>query len=240
MWPVRGLVIGAVLLVLGFPALSASQVGELAPVERVIDRNFEVRSIVSECTVPNAAAGLARVYRFAAGIEYPRAKCARMGSQQSGSGELVDLRGMTVGGALTKLVEMDPRYRWVDSDGVIVLRPLAAWSDPTNTLNFETDRFVLEDATIGTALLSFVSSVTGEKKSEFPFSERTEQAARRFNVTTRTTSAGEALDAIVRAHGASYWIARESDFDGGRRHGRMIFLKTFDDAGISVAVRDPK
>ena len=240
MGAMRGLVVGAVLLVLGFPRLSAAQLGELPPLERVIDRNFEVRSVVSECTVPNTVAGLARVYRFAAGIEYARAECARMGSQQGGSGELVNLLGMTVGDALKKLVEMDPRYRWVESDRVIVLRPLAAWNDPTNTLNFETDRFVLEDATIGTALLSFVSSVTGQKKSEFPFSERTEQAARRFGVTTRTTSAGEALDAIVRSHGASYWIAKESDFDGGRSHGQMIWLHTFDGAGIGAAVRDPK
>ena len=59
---------------------------------------------------------------------------------------------MTVGDALKKLSALDPRYRWIESDGVIVVRPIAAWSDPKNVLNYQTESFVLKDATLGDAL----------------------------------------------------------------------------------------
>ena len=232
----RGLLAVAVVVLLGFSAPAAAQDAVTPPLERVIDIDFPVRSAITECTVPTAVAGLARWFKFAAGIEFPRAECARMGGGDAGTTRgLLNFRGMTIEEALKKLVSMDPRYRWIDSDGVIVVRPLTAWSDPRNLLNFETERFVLEDATIGTALAAILSAIAGEPRDASVFAERTEQSARRFNVNTRITSAGGALDAIIRAHGASYWEVREGAVLKDGRSGRVIFFKTFDGAGIGAS-----
>jgi len=32
--------------------------------------------------------------------------------------------------AFDRLVSLDPRYRWVESEGVVIFRPLNAWTDP--------------------------------------------------------------------------------------------------------------
>ena len=222
--------IGAVIAALGPSLPLYAQNTGVSPLERLIDADFRFPSTMTDCTVASAVLGLTRRYQFLAGIEYLR-ECANPGGERENDGALLNLRGMTVGDALKKLSALDRRYRWIESDGVIVVRPLAAWSNPKNVLNYETESFVLNDATLGNALNAIVSAITGIPR-EHPFSETTEHGARRFNVTTRTTSAGEALDAIVRAHGASYWIMREEP----GREGPTIWLHTFDGMGIGSRV----
>ena len=231
--------IGAVMAVLGLAAPLYAQDAGVSPLERLIDSDFRVRSTITDCMVASTVFGLARRYQFLVGIEYPRSECARLGSEQGRTdGELLNFRGMTVGDALNKLSALDPRYRWIESDGVVIVRPVAAWSDPKNVLNYQTESFVLKDATLGDALNAIVAAITGSGR-EHPFSESTEQGARRFNVSTRAT-AGEALDAIVRAHGASYWVIREGQTDREGRVFRSIFLHTFDGMGIGSGFPIPK
>jgi hypothetical protein len=232
--------IGAVMAVLGLAAPLYAQDAGVSPLERLIDSDFRVGSTITDCTVVSTVFGLARRHHFLVGIEYPRSECARMGSEQGRTdGELLNFRGMTVGDALKKLSALDPRYRWLESDGVVIVRPVEAWSDPKNMLNYETKSFVLKDATLADALNAIVSAITGTGH-DHPFSESTEQGARRFNVTTRTTSAGEALDGIVRAHGASYWVIREGQPDREGRVFRSIFLHTFDGMGIGSGFPIPE
>jgi len=45
------------------------------------------------------------------------------------------LLGLTIGRALNALVAADPRYAWREQDGVLIIRPVEAWSDPTNFLH---------------------------------------------------------------------------------------------------------
>lgn len=44
------------------------------------------------------------------------------------------LIGLTVRRALDLLVAADPRYMWQERDGVILIRPIVAWNDPTHYL----------------------------------------------------------------------------------------------------------
>ena len=225
---------------LGLAGPLYAQDAGMSPVERLIDIDFRISSTITDCTVASTVFALARRYQFPAGIEYPRSECARLGNEHGRTdGDLLNFRGMTVGDALKKLTALDPRYRWIQSDGVIVVRPLAAWSDPKNVLNYQTESFVLKDATLGDALNAIVAAITGAGH-EHPFSESTEQGARRFNLTTRATSAAEALDAIVRAHGASQWVIREGQPDREGRAFRSIFLHTFDGMGIGSGFPIPK
>jgi hypothetical protein len=236
----RVCLLGAVTAVLGLAAPLYAQDAGVSPLERLIDSDFRVRLTITDCTVASTVFGLARRYQFLVGIEYPRSECARLGSEQGRTdGDLLNFRGMTVGDALKKLSALDPRYRWIESDGVVIVRPVEAWSDPKNMLNYETGSFVLKDATLADALNAIVSAITGTGR-EHSFSESTEQGARRFNLTTRTASAAEALDAIVRAHGASYWVIREGQPDRDGRAFRSISLHTFDGMGIGSGFPIPK
>lgn len=193
---------------------------------------------MSECAVATAVAGLAHRYAFVAGIEYPRADCARLGEERPQGGESNNLRGLTVGQAIDKLVAMDPRYRVVQRDGVVVIRPVAAWADAQNELNFTAGSFAIEDTTLGGALFAIASAITGGPRRPLDnLGTRTEQGARKFSVTTGAASAGEALDAIVRAHGAAYWIVREGQADREGRSSRMLFFHTVNGTGIGTGIR---
>lgn len=229
--------LGVMLALLSWVHPSA-QAPRVSPFERIIDTDFEVRQPVGQCTVANAMAGLARRYEFVAGIEYLRAECARVGAQPQTGGELVNLRGLSVSQAIDRLLAMDPRYRLVLRDGVSVIRPLEAWGDATNLLNFTTGSFALNDTTIGGALAAITTAMSGDP-SPVPINlgTRTEQGARTFSFTTGTASAGEVLDAMVRAHGAAFWIVREGPVDRDGQPSRMIFFHTFDGAGIGTGIR---
>jgi hypothetical protein len=48
---------------------------------------------------------------------------------------------------LDTLVHADPRYEWREDDGVIVVRPVAAWSDDSSALHAPIDALMLEDVT---------------------------------------------------------------------------------------------
>jgi hypothetical protein len=229
---------GVVLILLSWAQPAATQDTRLPPFERIIDADFEVRQPVSECTVATAVSGLARRYEFVAGIEYPRAACARVGAEPQKGGELVNLRGLTIGQAIDRLLAMDPRYRLVLRDGVSVIRPLEAWANATNLLNFTTGSFALNDTTIGGALAAITTAMSGDP-SHVPtnLGTGTEQGARTVSFRTGAASAGEVLDAMVRAHGAAYWIVREGAVDRDGQSSRMIFFHTFDGSGIGTGIR---
>ncbi len=216
--------LGGLLLALGLATPVAAQDG-VPPLERIIDISVPVDA-ARECSVPGTVLMLARRFEMLAGIEYPRSPCAKMGATPPRPIESINLRGMTVEEALASLASMDPRYRIIERDGVVVVRPVTAWSDPKNVLNFGSPSFVLEDATLGIALDAVVSAMVGEPPSPTDrLSIPTEQGARRFSVTMGAVSAAEALDAVVRAHGAAIWTAREGEM------GRVISVHTFDGSG---------
>ncbi len=229
---------GVLLALLGWAHPGAAQDTRLPPIERLIDTDFNVRQPVSECTVATTMVGLASRYEIVAVIEYPRTECARIGGERNNGEELRNLRGLTVGQAIEQLVAMDPRYRVVQRDGVVVMRPVAAWADATNVLNFTAGSFALEDTTLGGALDAMVSAITGNPRRDLDqLGTRTEQGARKFSVKTGAASAGAALEAIVRAHGAAYWIVRESQPDREGQPGRNIFFHTFDGTGLGTHIR---
>src|SRR5687768_275057 len=124
----RRLVLGVVLTLLSC-AVAIAQDAAIPPLERLIDSDYSLRLPVHDCTVPSAVAGLARRFQFGAGVEYLPVDCQLLWRYTAPNGESVNLRGLTIGDALRKLSALDPRYRWVEMDGVIVMRPLEAWSD---------------------------------------------------------------------------------------------------------------
>jgi hypothetical protein len=223
-------VVGGVLLVLGLATPVAAQDGSVS-LTRIIDFSMPVRVAVSDCTVPRIFAGLVRRFELVAGVEYLRSPCAKIGGERPSNGPFVDLRGLTLEEAFARLLAMDPRYRIVDHDGVLVMRPVQAWTDRSNMLNFTTPSFIVEDATLGVALETVTAAMAGENPWLQRFPSTTEQSARRFTVKTRATSAVATLEAIVRAHGAAWWEVREGE------KWRVISFYTFDGSGIGSSRR---
>ena len=77
----------------------------------------------------------------------------------SGEGAL-DLTGMTARQALDHLVALNSTYRWQEIDGVAVIRPVAAWDDPTNMLNRPTAAFNVANAHVHEVLHVLLQAVT--------------------------------------------------------------------------------
>ena len=46
---------------------------------------------------------------------------------------------MTLRAVLEAITAADPRYEWREDDGVVVVRPVAAWADPAHLLHSEVD-----------------------------------------------------------------------------------------------------
>lgn len=227
----RRLVLGVVLALLSCDA-AAAQNATVPPLERLIDSDYSLRLPVHECTVPSAVAGLARRLHLRAGVEYLPVDCQQLWQHAPRNGESVNLRGLTIEVALRKLSALDPRYRWVEMDGVIVMRPLEAWSDPKNILNYTAGSFELNDVNFGGALDAVVSALTGEQQSTAAsLAEGTEQGARRFSVRAGAASAVAALDAIVRQHGNAWWEVRLGVVPQNQLVP-MIWVHTHDGSGI--------
>jgi hypothetical protein len=235
----RWLVIGGAVTLLGFTNPAAAQNSTIPPLEQLVDISYEIRLPAHECTVPSAFLGLVRRHQFLAGVEYLRVDCQKRWLGARRDGDTINLHGLSVGEALKKLTEIDPRYRLIERDGVVVMRPLDAWADPGNLLNFTTASFVLDDVNVGSALAAVVSALTGESREPLALdrsAQGTEQGARRFSVKTGAASVGEALSAIVRAHGDAWW-----HFGGppGQPPGLTpaVSIYTFDGTGLSVSTR---
>src|SRR5688572_6012972 len=135
----RRLVLGVTFTLLSCAA--AAQNAAVPPLERLIDIDYEIRLPPNDCAVPAMVAALARRYQFPAGVEYLPLDCSRIWRTAPRTGELLNLRGMTIRAALERLSALDPRYRWIESDGVLVIRPVHAWADRTNMLNYTTASF---------------------------------------------------------------------------------------------------
>ena len=236
----RWLMFGAGLTLLGFASAASAQNSSIPPLERLVDTSYRISIPAHECTVPSAVLGLARRYRFIAGVEFLPVDCQPLWTGARRDGETINLQSLSVGQALKKLTSIDPRYRWMERDGVIVVRPLEAWADPNNMLNFTTESFVLNDVNVGSAIATVVAALTAQGRSFEVLeasAERTEEGRRRFSVKTGPTSVGEALSAIVRAHGAAWW-----EFQLGSTQQNplpVVRIHTFDGTGLGVTVRSP-
>lgn len=235
----RRLILGVALALLGFDSAARAQDRNVPPLERLIDVNYRIPVPAHECTVPSVVANLARQYHFNAGVEYLLVDCQLLVRQTRRDGEVINLYGLSIGDALNKLTTIDPRYRWAERGGLVVVRPLEAWTDPKNMLNATTESFVLDDVNVGGALSAVVAALTGRPHSHLTLhqsSERTEQGRRRFSVKTGTVSAAEALDAIVREHGDAWWEFKRSytlpDWYP------TVYIQTFDGTGLGVSIHN--
>src|SRR5262249_55029904 len=147
------------------------------------------------------------------------------------------LRGLRVGEALDVLIALHPGYEWRSANGIVHVRPQAAFADPDHFLNqiaaplelsdalplhatFEVHRVFIPDCVINHPIYT-------DDRDKFLESE--EPAMRQ--PLTLSFGGGrviDLLDAIIKAHGSLYWnvtyeVPRERLHDATPRYEFAIF-----------------
>ena len=227
----RGLHLGGGVLVslLASFAISA-QANAVPQLQRIIGKPLSAGAHPRDCGAQ--AAAITWLMGGAAGVlTGAEATPGRCDENHPPDPESVNLQGMVVEDALNKLVEIDQRYRWAEVDGVIVMRPLEAWSDATNPLSRPIDGFTMRDRNYRGALDLFRSALFVEPPSTTPDYEGSDELLRRkFSVNTQRGPSIDALNTIVRAHGALSWYV-EYKTAPASIDGMVIHLHTFDNEG---------
>jgi hypothetical protein len=161
---------------------------------------------ISPCQLPNTVVRMAQVLKIPAGAEAIPEHCPDPQHPAPPMTDRRSLRGMTVRAALDELVRIDPRYRWVETDGVIVMRPTEAWTSRDHFIHRSLPSFAFTDQNVSGALAALRRAVGPGGASGEKLWSSSWLAGRRFSVELRTTSIYEALNATVRAHGELTWI----------------------------------
>jgi hypothetical protein len=92
---------------------------------------------------------------------------------------------------------------------------------------------------VGHALDAVVSTITGQPHTTSGLlAGRTAQSAHLFSVKTGPVSVGEALDAILRAHGHAGWEVRLGIVRPNQL-GPLLWIRTHDGSGLSAPVAVP-
>src|SRR5262249_1848446 len=153
----------------------------------------------SECVVPSTVVRVSRALEIPAGVEFFPEICRT--HPQDPLADEVDLYGMTTREAFDKLVSIDSRYRWLESEGVVIFRPLAAWTDGNHFLNRSIADFTVTNVGITRALAAVQDALASQIVSDRPdldLPSNTPQGNRHVSLDLGTSSAFEALNAIVR------------------------------------------
>jgi hypothetical protein len=177
--------------------------------------------------VPELASHVFKATLTPGGEEYLPGRCGN--EKPVSPGESISLRGLTAREALDRLVQRDPRYRWVESDGVLIVRPVAAWNDP-NAFLHRTVSVAFANQNVGGALNAVLTAIGptrffGERTFNTPEMDRT------FTVSLDGTSVLDALNAVVRTHGRLQWLVGYCQPES-RVEFATVMLHTFDQGGI--------
>lgn len=204
-------------------------VSSTPPLERVVGTkaNGEPLIVHSAYDVPELAA----VARAAMGVELLPPVERRSDS------EGIDVTGLSVRDALVALVTLDPRYDWRELDGVVVVRPLPAWTEPEHPLSRDTGPAHLQRATV-------VDAVNYLQALLEPGMKYTQERDRGIEVPRISVAvAGSSpvlplLNTIAKSFGDVCWIyedlnARDTKFFGGRSHRISLRSPTGDSRGFA-------
>ena len=150
------------------------------------------------------------------------------------------LVGLTVGNALDLIVSADPRYRWREQDGVILIRPVETWTDPAHFLDRKLNGFQLGGSATEVARLIYarfgveIAFGEGGVLGDPPRSEI--DLGKRLAIDVPPGTIREALNNVVRTHGGLGWMVHYANATANMRTSCIRFL-TFDGrfAGVGAA-----
>lgn len=151
----------------------------------------------------------------------------------------VDVTGVTLRDALTALMRLDSRYEWRELDGVIVVRPVLAWTQAEHALSRTTGPARLERATIGDAV-NYLHAMLEPGMTFTPERDRGVDVRRVSVTVSERTPLMTLLNSVARSFGEMCWIyedlnERDTQFFGGR--SRQISLRSPSGEGLGFAFR---
>jgi hypothetical protein len=187
------------------------------------------------CAVPAWAARVAQAVGMPAGIENAPDACTRAAPPKvAPNAQRLNLAGRTAREALDQLMTLDARYRWVESGGVIIVRPDAAWQNASHFLHRTAPSFDLDAQNVGDALDAVWAALGAALiRSPGQIMGRTPQSSQPIAIHLETaTSAYDVLNSIVRTHGAMRWRVTYCGF-GAREEFATIGMETYDGASLS-------
>ncbi len=224
----RVMVAATVLLV----ASMAAPPSQAQVLDRVIEEDIRVRLPLLPCTVPQVAIRIAESLPVPLGLELVPEPCGERGEEAPDRQDEVVLTGMSVSRAFDRLVELDDRYVWSETDGVLVLRPGITWFDSNNFLNRKIPGFKVREGRIWAAMAAVHSALDGIRgPADEVWPARTPQGNRLFSIFMGPTTVVDALNAVARAHGALRWTV-EYCKPQARYEYAMVRLATFDGDGV--------
>jgi hypothetical protein len=127
-------------------------------------------------------------------------------------------------------VRLDARYRWVETNGVLIVRPVDAWNDANHFLH-RTVSVAIADQNVGGALYAVLNAI-GPSRFSGERTFNTLDANRQFSVSLNGTSVLEVLNAVVRTHGRLQWGVGYCQPQMRVEFARVL-LHTFDGAGVA-------
>jgi hypothetical protein len=215
---------------------------------KVIENEVYYHQPLAPCEIPTAVIRIARAVQVPAGVENLADDCVQPPSRPDRTNitplrEKIHLTGKSVGEALNELVAADPRYRWTESDGVIIVRPVSAWVNKMHFLHQAIPSFRVTDQHMGAALDEWRRAMWGVDarlpSESMRGGQRTPEGNRSFSVVVEEgATAIEALDDIVRLHGALVWQVRYCQPRPEARYAG-VWMWTLEDAptGIGVSLK---
>jgi hypothetical protein len=197
---------------------------------RVIERDIWVPAPpLPDCAVPELASIVLETVAMPGGVEYLPGRCVSAVHSTSPA-DRTNLRGLTAFDALSRLVEMDPRYSWKSIGGVPVVRPIEAWSDRSNFLQ-RTVSVGFTDQTVAGALTAILNAVgSGEFRGRRDLTSA--DGNRLFSISVQSSSVVGVLNAVVRSHGRLLWAVGYCRPQGNVNFAGIL-LRTFDGDGLA-------
>jgi hypothetical protein len=232
----------AVLLAIAatVPTLLAREQNASLPVrERIITRNFPIYVPPHPCSVPSSIQFIAASVDAVSGTEYDGGaehgpQPCKWQSAPPTQRDQIDLLGLTVEEALNTLVKLDPRYAWQESEGVIMLRPVAAWVDNKHFVHEPIGPIQFENKAMPAAL-DLLRPIIGRKSDGLGLpAGNTPHSWQEFSVHLAVMSGLEALNGVVRAHGNLHWELSYCQPERRREYATLFFW-TSDRGGIGTA-----
>jgi hypothetical protein len=143
------------------------------------------------------------------------------------------LKEMSTRQAFDHLMTLMPMYSWKEMDGVIVVRPKAAWDNPEDLLNLPTRPFETTNEPLDDVLHILLQAVTPSVFSPHRDARRPQASFYRpVAVAFPGGTMLEAVNAVVRARPAAFW---EMGYTG-RGHATIILSALIFDPNGAMAM----
>jgi hypothetical protein len=155
------------------------------------------------------------------------------GFASSAPSQRVTLMGKTVRESLDAWVAADARYTWSEVNGVLVIRPLAAVSDPHDPLNQPITNVTWSNISVPQALNGVIALFSGFTAqpgvTDAPFDNEV------FSVAVPSGTVLDVLVEAARAHGSLIWSTPDTTQRSGQP-GFSVGVATFSGRGIGATM----